>query len=296
MNLRSKWDYIVAHNVWSKVAAALITSTILAILAGVWAIFSASIQKISFKVAFQSVLNYQAPVYKVILIVLVLYVLFFVIKQAYVKNIKRNVAVSKFKTAITEPDNIQAGTDTREHIVTEQTITPIVVKEPLIFDSNKADKTAFNATGEQNWDNKSGKHIGNAAMGDFQFSDNHLIINRQNLDGKFMLKIEAYYYTNPFANYIYAAPTGKNPRQFKVSFQGRSTKGQQRLILILRKLKTYVWLASTELILNKISWQSYNASISVTCAEDFIWELHVIEVGTEPGGFQMKDLLIHETL
>ncbi len=89
-------------------------------------------------------LCYHAPVYKVLLIVLALYIIFSYLKQSYLKNKKTNLAVNKLMSSVAELEISTSAANTQEAIVTEQTFIVNTVKEVLIFRSYKPGKTAFN--------------------------------------------------------------------------------------------------------------------------------------------------------
>jgi hypothetical protein len=123
-----------------------------------------------------------------------------------------------------------------------------------------------------------------------------LIVERKNVDGRFIIRIKGYYYNELERNFIPKNTKGKNPRYFKLTFEARSLKGQQRLIFTFQRQGTHHWLCNPEYVIGNMDWQNQPASIAVYCHEEIFIELQIFETTQEPGLIQIRNILLEETV
>ncbi len=282
MWLKSVWRYLRNPETIRGVVSNAIWYVILVAITGIVLLIISLIKSINFLTLLKQVLYYRIPVYSLLIIGANLFlaiVLFRLINKYFPTNKKI----------------LNAVPSTNSKIGISQKVAFLPIDHRFPFNSNNAQFSAFDAYGEQLWDNTSKKLVGFSGVGEFGFENNVLIIDRKNTEGRFIVKIKGYYYNELERNFIPKNINGKNPRYFKLSFEARSLKGQQKLIFTFQKLGTHIWLSHPEYAIGNKDWQNQSASIAVYCHEDIFMELQIFETTQEPGLLQIKNILVEET-
>lgn len=276
--MKSLWDKIVKHSVWSNVVAIIIAAAMLAIISFIYSY----IKSISFFSSLISILNYKLSISIYILITLGILIIFRLFRRllkprTYQREFFKDNFLGKIKTQ-SEPE-----------------VEAIKISKNLIFDIKIADEKTFTGYGQKIWDAPARKLAGVDGSGVFEFKDKILTIIRTNREGRFIIPITKYFFNGEATSFVPKNTYGKNPRNFQVTYQARSISGIHRIVFVFRKKEGYDWINSTTIIVREKPWTNQSASYSINSDEDFVMELHTYLESKPPATLQIKDLHVEET-
>lgn len=277
MPLKRIWDYIVAHNVWSKVAAWVIYTTI----GGVCIFAYTHFNNLSFFGTLGSFFSLKIPLWSCLLGIVITIVLTIIFRKKRNKKNTPNTYLDRIPMSsrpLTKPD-VQVVTGTGEK---------------LMFDSNMTDQSWWNGYGQQNWDEVKNQLVGDKGVGDWHFREHILTVARDNTDGRFVIAIKMYLCSGNLVNSIPANLIGKNPRNFRVKFSARAFSGKHKVVIVFRKKETPQWINKVEFDVGNPTWEALLTGMAIKADEDFLIELHTWSYETKTR-FQIKDFVVEET-
>jgi hypothetical protein len=283
MSLKKTWDYIVSHNIWSKVAAWLIYTTLGGIGLGIYSLF----KNLSFTGVFGSVLNYKLPVW-VFLISVIIFILFRLAIKAYRK--KKHAAYEDSQTSY----NLSVSIPTNSSKVQEPA-PPTLAKVPAnaIFDSNLSQDGWWNGYGKQDWDTKSNSPVGEKGQGAWHYKEQILTVARDNVKGKYVIFLKQYFYRKKIVSSVPPDLFGDNPRYFSIKLLHRAFSGSHKVIVVFKKKEGHIWINQVDFEITQTDWVRYVANLAIKADEEFVIELQTWSFEAK-SRFQIKDLVINE--
>lgn len=275
--VRKFWDYIVAHNVWSKVAAWAIYTAI----GGVCLFAYTHFNNVSFLGTLGSFFVLKIPLWACLLSIILAVALSVRFRK------KRNK-----KDTERMPSEVYPATNIASIKANLQGVSQTL--NNLIFDSNISDQSWWNGYGQQNWDETKKQLVGDRGVGDWHFREHILTVARDNTAGRFVIAIRTYLSNGGVANFIPANLTGKNPRNIRVKFSARVFSGKHKVAIVFRQKDVPTWINKVEFEISNANWEPLLTGMAIKADEDFLIELHTWSIETKTR-FQIKDFIVEET-
>jgi hypothetical protein len=164
-----------------------------------------------------------------------------------------------------------------------------------IFNFNNANTQSFFGYNESNWAN--GKRVGNKSDGNYTFENSVLQIQRQNTDGKFVIKLVKYVSGSGTSNYIASDSSRIGLRIIRISFQAKVFGGSHLIWFVTKKLGDTSWIggANVNHLVTGQNWSAHNLEFRVV--QDLDLEIYIHdESKAAPSSVQIKDLIIQEDI
>ena len=251
MSLRKAWDYAVAHNIWNKVLAWAIYTSLGGGVLFVYTHFNGK----SFFGTIGDFLTFKLPLW-VCLLSLVLVAAFF-----YLRTKKQRPG------RIIQIPSITAAPSTLSIQPKHKGIK--VLEDNLIVDSNYSDKSTWKGYGQRLWDNDKREFVGEIGTGECHFRQHALTIERTNTAGRYIIELKKYL-TGPI-DFIPQNLYGRNPRSFRVKFEARALSGGIHTIrVIFRKKDAFDWLDHLDFKVAAAEWEPQTESVNISCDQDFV--------------------------
>jgi hypothetical protein len=164
----------------------------------------------------------------------------------------------------------------------------------VLFDSSKADKSWF--FGYKEFSYKDDKAVGNKADGTSNFNNQILEIERQNREGRYVIKLLKYIGNNEITNFIAKDPIRTSYRIIRIYFSVKVIDGSHSIYFISKKPNEDRWIdsANTYQIIHNQNWQEFNLQFRISQNLDFELYIHDFDVTNAPSRIQIKNLVIEE--
>lgn len=178
----------------------------------------------------------------------------------------------------------------------------VCIKEPrlvvkpqtnILFNSELAKEFHFLASEEQNWEKD--KPIGDRAKGKFSFLNNLLNIERENIDGRYLVRIEKYLNDGAASSFI-KKDNNKTTRTISVKFQAKIIGGHHEVRIIAKKYNTTTWIHQANKIFELLdtNWRDFNVFFQIPPNVDFVINIDDMKVQRVPSSLQIRNLIISE--
>jgi hypothetical protein len=281
--MKKIWDYCVAHPIWSKVVASILSAAIIALLVWLWSI----ILKIPFSAALSSFFHLKIALWICLLSnISIVYLTIWVVRQVRSSNVRpaENGSITASRTSThTLPAN---------STITESPTSS--VPKNIIFDSSISYSNFYKGYGRQEWDTQRNQLVGGKGEGTWSFEDKTITIHRSNIAGRFVIEINQYFFRGTNVNIIPTNIFGRSPRNFKVQFKARALSGQHRVRIVFRNAKTKKIESEPEFELSNIEFRPQYAGVAIGADLQFTIEIHTWSVLPDTT-LQISDLKIEES-
>lgn len=165
----------------------------------------------------------------------------------------------------------------------------------ILFKSEGAGDSYFLGTEENAW--KDNRRVGTIAKGEFSFNSGILNIERDNVEGIFLIKLQVYFEGKTPVPFI-KNDVSKSVRILSVTFHAQIIGGTHTIQVIVKKYNSFDWVhkANKKFKISNKDWNDFKAVLRIPANQDFVVDLHDIDVDKVPSSVQIKDLTIVELL
>lgn len=165
----------------------------------------------------------------------------------------------------------------------------------ILFKSKGADDSYFLGIKENNW--KDNRRVGDIAKGEFSLNNGVLNIERDNVEGIFLIKLQLYFEGKKTVPFI-KKDISKSVRIISVIFQAKIIGGTHTINVIAKKYGKTDWVhdANKKFKISNKDWIAFKAVWRIPSNQDFVVDLHDIDVDRVPSSVQIRDLTIVELL
>lgn len=167
--------------------------------------------------------------------------------------------------------------------------------DEVYYNGSNISQFDFDIEKKKEYDDSTGKEIGDKASGNFSIINNMINIERTNTQGRFNVTLKNYIIENNSQEFIKSNPSISQQRKIQISCEVKSlSKIKHTLNFVLREVETYAWLAKETVEVTKNEWAIVNAYLRVSPDKNFRLKIYDRFVGYAPSSIQIRNLKVIE--